>query len=313
MRADKPVLMSTHGPNSARNALRSLVHPIRLQPIKPELNAAGLSHLNEAYVWAFKNLSNVIRNPDPLRAGDLCVTTQRAADGSSVVVRRLFPVLGVMFRAPALAPRLSINWSGDGWHNLVLLDEPLVLSPPVPFPDLDAQFDVRPGAMFTSKFLHPSVDELLDWLGALPVPNASATAGKPLPTNPVTTVQPSSAESGGRRRLGVVQFRREVAGAYGTACAACGFDPGFFTAAHLKDWAKRGPDEWWNGLPLCPNHHVLFDRGRIRVDPQSLQWVAHDNVSLTDLGVALRDLSGLASKPLPEMLQWKWEHPIAGR
>ncbi len=314
MRDDKPILMSTHGPNSSSNASKSLVNRTDLTPITPELRVAGLESVKTAYVWAFRSGSNVVTNPDPIRPGDLCVTTQRLpGHGDDVFVRRLFPVLGVLFNAPTLAPTLGIAWKGDGWENLVLLDDPLVLDPPVPFRDLDAAFDVRPGPMFTSKFLRPSLDELLDWLGVQTATSATTPAPLAHPVAPITTVAPSSTSSETKRRLGTVQFRRDVATAYGTACAACGFDPGFFAAAHLKDWAKGGPDEWWNGLPLCPNHHVLFDRGRIRIRPVTLDWVPDGQSTLEELGVNRRDINVLPNTPLPTMIDWKWNNPIAGR
>ena len=32
-------------------------------------------------------------------------------------------------------------------------------------------------------------------------------------------------------------------------------------AAHIRSVEAQGPDDLANGMPLCPNHHALFDEG----------------------------------------------------
>ncbi len=49
-------------------------------------------------------------------------------------------------------------------------------------------------------------------------------------------------------------------GYYRPCCEICGW----FRAielAHIVEAHKGGPMLWWNVLTLCPNHHVLFDKG----------------------------------------------------
>ena len=152
------VLMSTHGPGSSRNARESLATPRDLTRIADRLDSAAVGR-PDAFVWAFKSGTSVMRADEPLRPGDVTVTTSKV--GGEVVVERLFPVLAVLRNQPDVAGLLEVNWRGDGWDNIVLLDDPIVLTPPAPFAELDEAFDIRPGAMFAAKFIHASLDDFL--------------------------------------------------------------------------------------------------------------------------------------------------------
>lgn len=66
------------------------------------------------------------------------------------------------------------------------------------------------------------------------------------------------------------QFRRQVIGGYGEACAVSGFalgavpltkSSGLLDAAHIRPVASNGPDRVSNGLALTPTLHRLFDAG----------------------------------------------------
>lgn len=152
------VLMSTHDPGSSRNARESLATPRDLTRIADRLDSAAVGR-PDALVWAFKSGTSVMRADEPLRPGDVTVTTSKV--GGEVVVERLFPVLAVLRDQPDVAGLLEINWRGDGWDNIVLLDDPIVLTPPAPFAELDEAFDIRPGTMFAAKFIHASLDDFL--------------------------------------------------------------------------------------------------------------------------------------------------------
>ncbi len=66
------------------------------------------------------------------------------------------------------------------------------------------------------------------------------------------------------------RFARRVLDAYGHCCAMCGLGAGLVQAAHIYPASGPGsPDEPWNGLALCPNHHLAFDRHLIVIDPYS--------------------------------------------
>ena len=104
------VLMSTHGPGSSRNARESLATPRDLTRIADRLDSAAVGR-PDAFVWAFKSGTSVMRADEPLRPGDVTVTTSKV--GREVVVERLFPVLAVLRDQPDVAGLLGINWRGD--------------------------------------------------------------------------------------------------------------------------------------------------------------------------------------------------------
>lgn len=70
-------------------------------------------------------------------------------------------------------------------------------------------------------------------------------------------------------------FSREVLSAYSHKCAMCSINLGLLEGAHIYPASAPGSaDQAWNGLALCRNHHRLFDRYQIWVDPQdqSVRW-----------------------------------------
>jgi putative restriction endonuclease len=62
------------------------------------------------------------------------------------------------------------------------------------------------------------------------------------------------------------RFRSRVIDAYRRSCAFCGLGGGLVQAAHIEGVGEGGPDLVVNGLAVCPNHHLSFDRGLITVD-----------------------------------------------
>jgi HNH endonuclease len=64
------------------------------------------------------------------------------------------------------------------------------------------------------------------------------------------------------------RFARRVTLAYDGFCAMCGLDANLIQGAHIYPASAPGSqDEPWNGLALCPNHHLAFDRHLIAVHP----------------------------------------------
>jgi hypothetical protein len=75
------------------------------------------------------------------------------------------------------------------------------------------------------------------------------------------------------------RFARVVLDAYGRRCAMCGLGFPLVEAAHIYPAsAPMSPDQPWNGIALCPNHHALFDRHLIAVHAESLRIAVHDVV-----------------------------------
>jgi HNH endonuclease/restriction-modification system family protein len=75
------------------------------------------------------------------------------------------------------------------------------------------------------------------------------------------------------------RFRRDVMKAYAGECALCGLDWDMIEAAHIYPvTAPKSVDRVWNGLALCGNHHSLFDRHKIYVEPGSLAVQLHPDL-----------------------------------
>ena len=65
-------------------------------------------------------------------------------------------------------------------------------------------------------------------------------------------------------------FGRRVREAYNNKCALCGLGINLVAGAHILPASAPGsPDETWNGLALCGNHHTAFDNHDIWIDPNS--------------------------------------------
>lgn len=67
----------------------------------------------------------------------------------------------------------------------------------------------------------------------------------------------------------VWDFSHRVRRAYDHRCAICGVSLGLVEGAHIIPVAWPGStDETTNGLALCRNHHVAYDRGLISISPE---------------------------------------------
>lgn len=81
---------------------------------------------------------------------------------------------------------------------------------------------------------------------------------------------------------------------YDSTCQLCGArrkqgsETAYSECHHVKPLGSPhdGPDELPNMLVLCPNHHIDFDYGMVRVDPQSFEIEhAYDEEVYTELEV----------------------------
>ena len=95
----------------------------------------------------------------------------------------------------------------------------------------------------------------------------------------------SEAASERARRAGSVlvrdaRFSRRVVEAYDGLCAMCGLDVGLVQGAHIYPVSAPGShDEAWNGLALCANHHLAFDKHLVAVDPETLEIHVHGDIA----------------------------------
>lgn len=75
------------------------------------------------------------------------------------------------------------------------------------------------------------------------------------------------------------RFSGAVRRAYDGKCAMCNLGLDLVQGAHIYPASAPGSsDEVWNGIPLCPNHHVAFDRYLIYVDPITREITFHPSV-----------------------------------
>ena len=70
-------------------------------------------------------------------------------------------------------------------------------------------------------------------------------------------------------------FGRDVCRAYAQRCAMCGVGLNLLEGAHILPASNPGStDKIWNGIALCRNHHRVFDRHEIWVNPDTwdIRW-----------------------------------------
>lgn len=110
-----------------------------------------------------------------------------------------------------------------------------------------------------------------------------------------------------KNRPNQVRFAFGVYKRYGIKCAVCGLNvKGLLQAAHLLSKSFGGTDDARNGLPLCANHHLAFDRGYWCVDPNLKLHAKADGPALDDLAIVRTDLCHLPQKPHPSALARVW-------
>lgn len=110
-----------------------------------------------------------------------------------------------------------------------------------------------------------------------------------------------------RARPNQQRFKMQVIQRYGGACALCRSSIGeWLHAAHLAGDAERGSNDPRNGLPLCSNHHLAFDRGLVALHPDDGRVYLQGH-SAAELAIAVRDLTHLPAMPAHEALSHCWD------
>ena len=81
-------------------------------------------------------------------------------------------------------------------------------------------------------------------------------------------------------RRGQAKFRKQLLKRYGETCALSGRAPAqVLDAAHLYSYANHGKHEELGGFLIRKDLHQLFDRGLLRVDPETLKISVHELLS----------------------------------
>ena len=100
-------------------------------------------------------------------------------------------------------------------------------------------------------------------------------------------------------------FRRKAIPAYDNQCAVCGIsNVKLLRAAHIKDAANGGTEEIENGICLCANHEIAYDRGDLKISPDGkiICVVEDTTIKATHINYP-KDKSNWPSKKL---LKWKY-------
>lgn len=122
------------------------------------------------------------------------------------------------------------------------------------------------------------------------------------------------AREAGSRLVRESRFSHRVIEAYDGLCAMCGLDVGLVEGAHIYPVSAPGShDEPWNGLALCGNHHLAFDKHLLGVRSEDFEVVLHHKIlSQAPASAAVAALvdgtfenlaqpSRRAARPRPEM------------
>src|SRR5205085_1560919 len=115
-------------------------------------------------------------------------------------------------------------------------------------------------------------------------------------------------------------FSRNVVIAYDGLCALCGLNLSLVQGAHIYPaHAPHSPDATWNGIALCANHHVAFDRHLLWIDPEDRRVVFHPAVYAQNASTAasrhfvastfavLREPANAHNRPRKEMFEQRYE------
>lgn len=79
------------------------------------------------------------------------------------------------------------------------------------------------------------------------------------------------------------KFRKKVLCAYDNKCAICGLnEPKILRAAHIVPVSKGGNDEIENGICLCTNHEIAYDRGIIKISPDGDIEINGNNLDISN-------------------------------
>ena len=79
------------------------------------------------------------------------------------------------------------------------------------------------------------------------------------------------------------KFRKKVLGAYDNKCAICGVnEPKILRAAHIVPVSEGGKDEIENGICLCTNHEIAYDRGIIKISPDGDIEINGNNLDISN-------------------------------
>lgn len=309
MSMDRVFRFSTGGSASSYNATLGLDRELDLTPILDDLRRAGRPEVagRPGHLWGMSDGSKLWRYDDKqLEPGDFGARLDKIGD--EAVVTHLYEVLAVLDDA-TVPNRLGVTWrGGNAKFPVSFILGPAVAVGPVAYADMQRDFGWQPlGGNWEALFLPTSIDETTAALAATLPPRRTTRPGAPLQINGQRS---EGVERKQRCRTGQQAFKSEILVEYGEMCGACDVTGRrLLDAAHLVDegWCD---DRWDIGIPLCPNHHRLFDTGILCLDAATRWTVADATYAHT---LTKPDLGHLRAVPHADAIAWKAAHPVAGR
>lgn len=98
---------------------------------------------------------------------------------------------------------------------------------------------------------------------------------------PLADVERARVAATGTRLVRESGFSKRVLASYGHKCAVCEVQLSILEGAHIIPvHDPRGTDEVWNGLALCRNHHRLYDRRILLIDPDAVVRANEETLAL---------------------------------
>ncbi|WP_283608922.1 HNH endonuclease [Faecalispora anaeroviscerum] len=101
-------------------------------------------------------------------------------------------------------------------------------------------------------------------------------------------------------------FRKKILNIYNNRCAVCGNNNvDVLRAAHIKDAASGGIEEPCNGICLCANHEIAFDRGTLKIKPDGEIISLVEDITIEAAYIEYPESED--NWPSKELLKWKYE------
>ena len=117
-------------------------------------------------------------------------------------------------------------------------------------------------------YKEPSIDGPLIWRFEM-VPLSSKDVVQPKEVEHLPQAAPRIVRTTVQRRVRNTAMISSLKGIYNNTCQLCGLrinlqeGRGYSEGAHVKPLSQGGPDIRENILILCPNHHVMLDKGAL--------------------------------------------------
>lgn len=176
-------------------------------------------------------------------------------------------------------------------------------------------FMILPGAQPTSRSIRRAIVELVDLARGSAL--ITFMDDDPLPPEPhddqdnlfeLVVDDPETRWQRRRARPNQARFAFAVLQRYGARCAVCDLDAEpVIEAAHIRAKALQGSDDARNGLPLCSNHHRMYDAGWFAFEPQTSGVVFRAPRDARQSQVIRSDLRHLPLRPSSVALDDAWK------